>query len=397
MANEPLNDAALEKALALLERLPLVDAHNDLPMFIQRSAAPGDVEAYDLESAPAGRNTDIPRLRAGRVSAQVLACHGGTNWPGGPVAATLDLVDIARRIVERHGDVFTLATRAADIPAAKAEGKIAAIVSVEGGAGIGGALATLRVLYAAGVRLMTLTHNESLDWIDSATEPPRLAHGITRFGEAVVAEMNRLGMIVDLSHVAPTAMRRVLDVTAAPVVWSHSNALSLCDHPRNVPDDVLARVRANGGLVMATFIPAFVSQASRDWLKAYEDGWGKAAKGLKVDAAFIAAREAEAGPWPLGSLPELCDHIEHIAARTGPEHLGIGCDFYPGPMPEGLEDASCYPHILAELIRRGWSDDAIAGVASANFLRVFEAVEAVAARLKESEPPRLGTVATIDG
>lgn len=389
------SDAALERALTLLQTLPLLDAHNDLPLRIMSDAeAKGDVAAFDLTRIREDGDTDIPRMREGRLSAQFWACFTPGNPKQGAAVETLALIDLVRRMNATYPDVFFPATRSGDIAEAKRQGKIASFIAVEGGTGLENNLAPLRIWHAAGVRLMTLCHNETLDWIDSATDAPRHG-GLTEFGRAVVRELNRLGIIVDLAHVAPTVMHQVLDISEAPVVFSHSNAFSLCDHPRNVPDDVLARVKAKNALVMATFIPAFISQASRDWLRPAEDAYGKTKE--RVDHAFIARREREAGPWPLGSIPEFVAHVEYIADRTGLAHLGIGCDFYPGPMPEGMKDVSCYPHILAELIRRGWSDDAIAGIASANFVRVFEEIERTAERLGKSRRPETGTLAQIQG
>lgn len=388
-------DPHLQRAFALLEKFPLIDGHNDLPMRIRLDkAAKGDPRLFDMARLHPEGDTDLPRLRAGRVSAQVFACSPPKRR-GQFAVMTLEMIDIIHRMIEAWPQDFVLATEAETILTAKAEGRIASIIAVEGGLGLENSLAPLRAWHALGARLMTLCHNDGLDWVDSATDAPRHG-GLTAFGRAVVAELNRLGMIVDLAHVAPSVMHQVLDLSAAPVLFSHSNALALCDHPRNVPDDVLDRLRAKDAVVMATFIPAFLNQPSRDWLKQLEDPWGKAPENQPVTAAYIAAHEAVAGPWPVGDMTDLVAHIEYIAQRVGVAHVGIGCDFYPGPMPDGLKDAACYPHILAALLRNGWSDDAIAAIACGNFLRLFRQVEAVGAGLRRTQGPIIGRVEDLD-
>ena len=268
-------DNALAVARDVLRRAPLIDGHNDLPWVIRVDrAARGDVVAYDLNRVHERADTDIPRLREGMVGAQFWAAFQPTNAPH-PARTALEQIDLIRRIEEAHPDVFLPARRAADYARAKSMGKIASFVAVEGGVGLENSLSPLRIWHAAGVRLMTLCHNETLDWVDSATDAPR-NNGLNAFGRAIIGELNRLGIVIDLAHTSHDAMRRVLDVTEAPVALSHSNAFSLCDHPRNAPDDVLKRLKANGGLVMATFVPGFVSQALRDWLRRSRDAYGKA-------------------------------------------------------------------------------------------------------------------------
>src|SRR5579871_654526 len=268
-------DKALAQARALLEKVPLLDGHNDLPWVIRiDKTARGDVLAYDLNRVHQGADTDIPRLREGMVGAQFWAAFQPTSAPH-PARTALEQIDIIRRIEEAHPDVFLPARKASDYERARREGKIASFVAVEGGVGLENSLSPLRIWHAAGMRLMTLCHNESLDWVDSATDAPRNG-GLNAFGRAVVGELNRLGVLVDLAHTSHEAMRKALDATEAPVVLSHCNAFSLCDHPRNAPDDVVRRLPANGGLVMATFVPGFISQALRDWLKSGRDRYGKA-------------------------------------------------------------------------------------------------------------------------
>jgi membrane dipeptidase len=382
-------DGALVKAEALLERFSLFDGHNDLP-FVIRRANDGDVAAYGLDRVHQESDTDIPRLRAGRVGAQVFAAFVPTSVPH-PGRFTLEQIAIALDIEAVHGEVFLPARRASDIAKAKRQGKIASVVSVESGVGLEGSLSPLRVWYAAGVRILTLCHNETLDWIDSATDAPRHEAGLTDFGRAVVAECNRLGIMVDLAHASPKAQHAVLDTTRAPLLWSHSNAFALCDHPRNVTDDVLDRVKANGGVVMATFVPNFISKQSHHWMRPLQLH-GKTKPGLDIDAAVTEKARTD-GPWPRGSIPELCDHIEYIVGRTGLAHIGIGSDFYGGPNPPDLNDASRFPHLVAELVRRGWSDAAIGKIVSGNTLRVWKAVEKAAAELQKSEPPAIARVA----
>jgi membrane dipeptidase len=364
-------DDALARAHAFLDRHPLVDGHNDLPFLIRR-ATDGDIARYDLHRRDNHRDTDIPRLTAGRVSAQIWAAFVPPREPQ-PASYALQQIALIRRLAATHPDVFLPAGRAADIAAAKRRGRIASFTAIENGAAIEGRLDTLGAFYDLGVRLITLCHNASTDWCDSATDAPRHG-GLSAFGRTVIAEMNRLGMIIDLAHVSDAVMHQVLDLTRAPVVFSHSNARALCDHPRNVPDDVLARVAANGGVVMATFVPQFISQASREWLRPLEAQQNQDPAG----DASIAAGERERGPWPRGTLEEYCDHLDYLAAAAGHDHVAIGSDFFGGPQGKGLEDASCYPRIFAELIRREWSETNLRKLASGNFLRVFRAVERVA-------------------
>ncbi len=380
-------DPALARARELLDRFILFDGHNDLPYSIRR-AADGDVKAYGLGRVHQESDTDIPRLREGKVGAQVFAAFVPTSVAD-PGRFTLEQIAIGLDIEEVHSDVFRPARRASDIAAARRAAKIASVISVESAVGLGGSLSPLRVWYAAGVRILTLCHNETLDWIDSATDAPR-HDGMTDFGRALVAECNRIGMMVDLAHASPKAQHHVLDVTAAPVLWSHSNAMALCPHPRNVPDEVLDRVKANGGVVMATFVPNFISRKSHEWMSPLQMH-GKTRPGVDIDNA-VALRAAESGPWPRGSIPELCDHIQYIVGRTGLAHIGIGSDFYGGPNPPDLADASRFPHLVAELVRRGWTDAALKGLLSGNVLRVWRQVEATSRKLAADRPPSIARV-----
>lgn len=383
---------ALEQARDLLRRVGLVDGHNDLPYVIWSGPSRGNVRAFDPSRVHQEHDTDLPRLRDGGVAAQFWAAFLPTQ-SAHPGRTTLELIDVIQQLSEGYPDTLLAARSAADIGRARRLGRIASFLAIEGGVGLENSLAPLRVWHAAGARLMTLCHNETLDWVDSATDAPRHG-GLTAFGRQVVLELNRLGMIVDLAHVSHDVMRQVLDITRAPVVFSHSNAFSLCDHPRNVPDDVLDRLRANGGLVMATFVPTFVSQDVRDWIRPFCDPWGKAPlTTLSGEGRPDMARRER----PRATLEQVCDHIEYLAGRVGPRHVGIGSDFFGGQAPAGLEHVGRFPHLFAALIRRGWSDGALAGLASRNLVRVFRQVEAVGRRLRRTEPPPVGRIEDFDG
>ena len=368
----------LARAHALLAKTPLVDGHNDLPYVIRiDKAAPGDVLAFDLCTARAGRDTDLARLQAGKVSAQFFAAFVPPAEKQ-PASYALQQIALIRRMNALHPDILHPALRAADILRAKREGKVASFTTIENGAALEGRLETLQTYYDLGVRLMTLCHNYTTDWCDSATDHPR-HNGLTEFGRAAIAEMNRLGMMIDLAHVSDAVMQQVLDLSRAPVVWSHSNVRALCNHRRNVSDEVLARVAGNGGIVMATFVPDFISERSLRWMQPFRDEFGKTVERADRDAA-IAAHEKTAGPWPRGSLPQYCDHLDALARHVGHDHIGIGSDFFGGPQGPGLEDASCFPGIFSELLKRGWNEINLRKLASENFTRVFKEVERTARR-----------------
>lgn len=378
LAAAPVTDAAYDKALALLDRVPLIDGHNDLPFVVRLDrTAKGDLAAYDLGKIHPETDTDIPRMQAGKLAGQFFAAYVPPNHPK-PAGFALAQIALMRQIWERHADVFRPGLSADDVEAARKEGRIALFMTIENGSALDNELDALDAYWDLGVRLMTLCHNDTHDWCDSATDAPR-HNGLTAFGKEVIGRMNRLGMVVDLAHVAPKVMHDVLDVSTAPVVWSHSNAFSLCDHPRNVPDDVLDRVAKNDGLVMATFVPDFISQASRDWHRPAKDQYGKTPEGLdyqKAEAEIVRT----AGPRPKATLVQYCDHVEYLAGRISHDHIGIGSDFFGGLNPDGLEDASTFPRVIAELIRRGWSDENLAKLAGGNMLRVMRSVASAAAR-----------------
>ncbi len=390
----PAPDAALAHARALLAKVAFVDGHNDLPWTI-REAGASDLESYDLHARRAQGDTDLPRLREGLVRGQFWSV-----WiPSGlerPARTQLEQIDLARRLIARHSDTLLFATRAADVARARAEGRIASFLGMENGQALENSLGALRAYYDLGVRYMTLTHGRNNDWADSATDTP-VHGGLTAFGREVVREMNRLGMLVDLSHVSPDVMRQALDVSEAPVIFSHSSARALVDHPRNVPDDVLVRMAKNGGVVMVTFIPSFVSAETAAWGKGIESlifATQTTAEMEALEADYVKTH----GPAPPATLVQVADHIEHVAKVAGHDHVGIGSDFWGSPdMPEGLADVSRFPYLIAELVRRGWSDENLTKLAGGNIVRTLAAAETVAARLQKERPASTATLEALDG
>lgn len=382
------HETALAHAHALLERVPLVDGHNDLPYVLryERNGG-GDLTRARFDEDLPKRDTDIPKLKAGGLSAQFWAAYIATNTPH-PLRTTLEQIDLIHRMNEAWPDVFMPAFTSADIGKAKGAGKIASFVAVEGGVALENSLEILSIFYRLGARYMTLCHNETIAWIDSTTDV-KTHGGLTDFGRRVIHEMNRLGLMIDLSHTSHDAMRAVLDTTKTPVLFTHCNAFSLCNHPRNVPDDVLARIPENGGIIMATFVPDFINQASLDWMRPLKDEFGKTRHDINFQTAIPSQIEAR-GPKPKATLAQLADHIEYLVRFVGHDHVGIGSDFFGGPTPEGLEDVSKFPDLIAELIVRGWTDQQLEGLMSGNFVRVFAAIEAGAAELCGYESPAIG-------
>jgi len=379
----------LAQARAILAKAPIVDGHNDLPMVI-RDEFGGNVEGHDI-SVPAPHDTDIPRLRAGGVGAQFWSIYVPSSvTPLQAVRQQLEQFDIALRMIRFYPDDLVLAGSVADIEQARQDGKIASLLGIEGGHTIVNSLGVLRAYYDLGARYMTLTHYHTNDWADSATDDAR-HNGLTGFGKEVVREMNRLGMLVDISHVSPKTMHDVLDVTAAPVIFSHSSAQALTQHKRNVPDDVLQRVTGNGGIVMVTFIPDFVSDERRQWAEALDP----LTRDLETEAEWTAVADEYKkthGQPPQGTLAQVADHIDYVAKVAGHDHVGIGGDFYGqsgDDLVQGLEDVSRYPYLIAELLRRGWSEDNLARLSRGNLLRVFGQAETVARRLQTERPPSL--------
>jgi membrane dipeptidase len=370
----------LAAARDLLRRFPVIDGHNDLPWAI-RERFGGDPARASLAGPVAVTQTDLPRLDAGGVGAQFWSVYVPAELAGdAAVTAVLEQIDIVHRMIRHYPDRLALATSAAEVERSFAAGKIASLLGAEGGHSIGSSLGVLRGLHALGVRYMTLTHNANVGWADSATDKPD-AGGLTGFGREVVREMQRIGMLVDLSHVSPATMHDALDVASAPVIFSHSSCRALCDHPRNVPDDVLRRLAANGGVCMVTFVPFFVSPECADWqlgLLAEVERRGLDSRDINAWDQVKPEWEA-AHPQPAASVAQVADHIEHVRLVAGIGHVGLGSDFDGGVSgPEGLADVSGFPALFAELLDRGWTEDECAAVASGNVLRALRDAESVA-------------------
>jgi membrane dipeptidase len=394
------SDPALEHARKLLRSTPLIDGHNDLPWEIRTSkTAPRDVAAYDLRTTTP-KHTDLARMKQGEVGAQFWSIYiPGEDKDSGYARIQLEQFDIARRMIQRYPDRLILALTASDIERAFRRHRIASLLGMEGGHAIENSLGALRSYYALGARYMTLTHNVTLDWADAGLDTARHG-GLTSFGREVVREMNRLGMLVDLSHVSPGVMSNALDVAEAPVIFSHSSARALVEHPRNVPDSILARLPKNGGIVMVTFVPAFVSQEVADWEKQAEDD----KKALEATVSDSVERQRRIDQWmsnhprPNATLQQVADHIEHVRDIAGVDHVGIGSDFDGIDFgPVGLEDTSKFPDLFAELIRRGWSDPDLKKLAGQNLLRVLRTAELAAARLQQTREPSTKTIEELDG
>ncbi|MCF1597650.1 dipeptidase [Streptomyces muensis] len=396
-----MTSASLEAARELLREFPVVDGHNDLPWAL-REQVRYDLDARDIATHQGAHlHTDLPRLREGGVGAQYWSVYVRSDYAGDKaVSATLEQIDCVRQLLARYPADLRPALTAADVEAARAEGRIASLIGAEGGHSIADSLATLRSLYALGVRYMTLTHNDNIAWADSATDEPGVG-GLSAFGREVVREMNREGMLVDLSHVAATTMRDALDTTSAPVIFSHSSSRAVCDHPRNIPDDVLERLPGNGGVAMVTFVPKFVLQAAVDWT-AEADANMRAhgfhhldttAEAMKVHRAF-----EEANPRPVATVSTVADHLDHMREVAGIDHLGIGGD-YDGTAftPDGLNDVSGYPRLIAELLDRGWSKPDLAKLTWRNAVRVLGAAEDVARDLRATRGPSNATIEELDG
>ena len=378
----------------LLERTPVIDGHNDLAWEI-RDRYDAKVEALDLSrdtaALPRPLQTDIPRLRRGGVGGQFWSVWIPADAQGPrAVEMTLAQIDIVRRFVAAHPDVFVLATTAADVRRAQKAGRIASLIGIEGGHQIDARLSVLRQMKALGVSYMTLTHGKSLDWADSSTDAPR-ANGLSDFGRQVVGEMNRIGLIVDVSHVSDATMAAVLDVSKAPVIASHSSARAIADAPRNIPDALLRRIGGAGGVVMVNFYPAFASAAWRAWdaeRTAFAKAQGVPADvyGPKAPAPLVAWDAAH--PMPRVTAATIADHVDHIARVAGKGAVGLGGDFdgINGTAPEDMTGVDGYPQLFAELARRGWSDADLAALAQGNVLRVMERAEAIAAA-SAGQPP----------
>jgi membrane dipeptidase len=366
----------------MLSRFPLIDGHNDLPWEIREKYGSDPVKAGLTGRVP-GTHTDIPRLVEGGVGGQFWSVYVPATLAGdAAVTAVFEQVDLVHRMIAAYPNRFQLAVRATDVDAAFAAGKIASLLGAEGGHCINSSLGVLRSLHALGVRYLTLTHNDNVGWADSATDEPDCG-GLSDFGREVVAEMQRLGMLVDLSHVAVTTMNAALDIASAPVIFSHSSAFALTSNPRNVPDDVLARLAVNGGVCMVAFVPFFVSQECTDWftaLKAFAAGRGLDPDNLGAVFGLLPEWEKD-NPMPAATVAQVADHIEHVRAVAGIAHVGIGADYDGTPaLPLGLQDVSRYPALFHELQRRHWSEADLKALAGGNILRTLRDAEARAAR-----------------
>ncbi|MFC9272474.1 dipeptidase [Streptomyces zhihengii] len=390
----------LGRARELLAAHPVVDGHNDLPWALRQHVR-YDLDRLDIADDQRGRlHTDIPRLRAGGVGAQFWSVYVRSDLAGDDaVSATLEQIDVVGQLLTRYPADLARALSAEDMEIARAEGRIASLMGAEGGHSINNSLATLRALYALGVRYMTLTHNDNIAWADSATDEPGVG-GLSAFGHEVVREMNRVGMLVDLSHVAASTMRHALATSAAPVIFSHSSARAVCDHPRNVPDDVLALLSANGGVAMATFVPKFILPAAVDWTHAADDNMrahglhhlDTTARAMEIHEEFEAAN-----PRPVATAATVADHLDHMREVAGVDHIGIGGD-YDGTAftPSGLDDVAGYPNLVAELLHRGWSDADLAKLTWQNAVRALRAAEDVARDLQETRGPSNATIDQLD-
>ena len=402
----------MARAIRVLRASPVMDGHNDLPWRIREDTVrPRDVEAYDLRTRTPGM-TDLPRLKRGHVGAQfwsvyipgepgdaIYASNGKVTSSPGYARVQLEQIDIARRVIARYSALrWTPTSR--EVRAAIGSGAIASLLGLEGGHAIENSLETLRMYHELGARYMTLTHNVTLDWADAAQDSARHG-GLTAFGREVVREMNRLGMLVDLSHVSPGTMSDALDVTSAPVIFSHSGARALVNHPRNVPDSILARLPKNGGVVMVPFVTVFVSAA----VKAHDDSLQSLiASSIRRRGSDSAAVRTDIAAWrsahprPSATIPDVADQIEHVRRIAGVDHVGLGGDFDGiSENVVGLEDVSTYPNLFAELVHRGWSDADLAKLANGNALRVLARAEQASARLQAVRGPSQAIIGRMDG
>lgn len=379
----------LDEARAIHREVPLIDGHNDIP-WQYRQKAGRDLSKIDLRQNQPELHTDIPRLKRGGVGGQFWSVYVPATMQGQEaVRATMEQIDVVYQLLRKHPETFELALTAADVDRVFKSGKIASLIGMEGGHSIDNSLAALRMFHRLGARYMTLTHSQNTPWADSATDTPRNG-GLSAFGEEVVREMNRLGMLVDLSHVSPDTMHDALGVTEAPVIFSHSSARGLNDHPRDVPDDVLRKLPANGGVVMITFVPGFISSEVRLYearASAERERIGREqGSGPQTEAAM--GRWRSANPAPRATLAQVADHIDHVRKVAGVDHIGIGSDFDGiTSVPAGLEDVSKYPDLTAELLRRGYSRDDARKILGLNVLRVMRKVEETAAKLQKERAP----------
>jgi len=400
----PAKEAALEaEAVKILTEAPLVDGHNDVPEQL-RDRVKDNLDKLNLASDTRRledpMQTDIPRLRAGHVGGQFWSVYVPTSFEGAAAVQVLfEQIDIVHRMAERYPETFAMAYTAADVERIFRSGKIACLIGMEGGHSIGNSLAVLRVAYACGARYLTLTHWNDTDWADAGTDKGRHG-GLTKFGREVVREMNRLGMLVDLSHVSDKTMLDALEVSEAPVIFSHSSARAICNHPRNVPDEIMQKVAAKGGVVMVNFAPGFISEKVRIWEQPVSVEWRRLEK-LYPNDEKRAWKELKTWiaqhPGPKATLAQVADHIDHVRAVAGIDHVGLGSDFDGiARTPVGLEDVSKYPALVAELLRRGYSPDDVKKVAGGNILRVMREAEKAAERLRKTRLPSEALIEELD-
>lgn len=413
MAQAPGNESDVAKRVQqVLSTTPVIDGHNDLPWEIrvnvgnvgninlQKSTKNLSVKNDDGSTGTVHLMTDIPRMHKGHMGAQFWSVWIPATTTGPKaVQMALEQIDLVHNMCTKYPQDFAMAYTAADIKRIEKQGKIACLIGVEGGEMINNSMAVLRDFYRLGARYMTLTHSLTTQWADSATDKPE-HHGLTQFGRDVVLEMNRLGMMVDISHVSPDTMRDTLNTTKAPVIFSHSSARALVDYPRDVPDDVLRMVKKNGGVVMINFYPVFISQADNTWTAK------RAGVSARYHTQYVGQPERikaaidkweQAHPRPKATIAQVADHVEHVAKVAGYQAVGIGSDFDGiGTTPVGLDGVDKYPALFRELARRGWTNEQLAGLAGRNVLRVFAKVEQVAKKLQKTERPSHATLKVDD-
>jgi membrane dipeptidase len=383
------DSALLDRARALHKQVPLIDGHNDYPWAVRENVK-RDLDQLDITKPQPSIHTDISRLRAGGVGAQFWSVYVPAELQGQTaVTATLEQIDIVHRMMRKYPETFELALTADDVERIFEKGKIASLIGMEGGHSIDNSLAALRMFHRLGARYMTITHAKNIPWADSATDTPKLG-GLSPFGEEVIREMNWLGMLVDLSHVSPETMTDAIAVSAAPVIFSHSSARALNDVPRNVPDNVLQLLPKNGGVVMVTFVPGFLSPTVAAWNARQTEETNRLQQQFPSDEAARKSGLAawtSANPAPRATVADAADHIDHIRKVAGIDHIGLGGDFDGiTSVPEGLEDVSSYPRLTAELLRRGYKDDEVKKILGLNILRVMRTAEKTSQKLQASRP-----------
>ncbi|MGQ0733822.1 MAG: dipeptidase [Acidobacteriota bacterium] len=388
------------RARSLHKQVPLIDGHNDYPWALREADPARDFSSADITGSVPKLMTDIPRLRQDGVGGQFWSVFVPSTMQGREaVRATLEQIDIVHRMIRRWPETFQTARTAADVERAFKAGRIGSLIGLEGGHSIDSSLATLRMLHALGAGYMTLTHSQNVPWADAATDRPALG-GLSRFGEEVVREMNWLGMLVDLSHVSPETMEDAIRVSAAPIIFSHSSAKAVCNVPRNVPDQVLQMLPANGGVIMITFVPGFISQSVADHSAKTQAALQSLRAQFPNNQAYVDAameRWRAENPEPRATLQQVADHIDHVRKVAGIDHIGLGGDFDGiSSVVQGLEDVSKYPDLTAELLKRGYTDLDIRKILGVNILRVMREAERVSNELRKKRGPSSATIDTLD-